>query len=430
MSDGVRSLLIHGLAALKAKDFLEARRYLEWVLRLDADEEQRIEAWLALAEMTTDPKEKRNFLEEVLSRDPGEMRARRALAILDGKLKVEALFDPDKKVETVVEVEQATGARRFICPQCGGRMTFKPDGMTLTCEYCETRQKLSTPRQMTDRMGAGEDFMITMSTAKGHLRPVARRTFICQGCGMSFVLPPQQITLTCPHCASAYVVDSGEVETILPNGVIPFSVDESQVKRLLRAWLARNPGQKDVRVTAGVGVYVPVWAFDISGSIDWRGMRQAERKLTTGQLLFGGPQRREWESVKGDHPLLRGNVLVLAAGKWPEACLPALAGFDLTQVAPYDDGYLANWPAETYQLAVGDASLQARQRVLQEEQASIRAQLGGQVRDLTFSSAGMVVDSFRLLLLPVWLVTMTVDGKKVMAVVNGQNGDIFSERWM
>ena len=295
MSDGTRDLLIRGLAAMRAGDHLEARRYMEWVLRLDPDDQQRIEAWLALAELSSDPVEKRNYLEEVLARDTGEARARRALAILDGKLKVEDIVDPDRVAQPVVEVEQATGARRFICPQCGGRMTFKPDGKTLTCEYCETRQSLSIPRQMSEQANAGEDLPIAMATASGHLRPAARRTFTCQGCGMAFVLPPQQLTLTCPHCASAYVVDAGEVETILPNGVIPFGVDEPQAKRLLRAWLERNKLLNGARVTSGAAVYVPVWAFDLSGSIGWRGMRQGERKVSTAELLFGGGRRREWE---------------------------------------------------------------------------------------------------------------------------------------
>ncbi len=427
MSDGVRDLLIRGLAAARSKEFFEARRYLEWALRLDPDEEQRIEAWLALAEISSDPKEKRNFLEEVLARDQGDARARRMLAILDGKLKAEDVVDPDHLAQPVVEVEQATGARRFICPQCGGRMTFRPDGKSLICEYCESRRTLSIPRQDNEQASAGQSFTIAMATARGHLRPAARRTFTCQGCGMNFVLPPQQLTLTCPHCASAYVVDSGEVETILPNGVIPFGVGETQAKRLLRAWLERTPALKGVLVTGGAAVYVPAWAFDLSGSIGWRGMRQAERKLSTAELLFGGGRRREWETARGDHPVLRGNVLVLAAGKWPEACLRVLQTFDLSQVAPYDDGYLANWPAETYQLAVGDASLQARQSVLLEEQAIIRAQLGGQVRDLTFNSAGMIVDAFRLLLLPVWLVKMALGERKLTAVVNGQKGDVFGE---
>ena len=109
MSDGARDLLIRGLAAMRAGDHLEARRYLEWLLRLDPDEQQRIEAWLALAEMSTDPVEKRNYLEDVLARDTGEARARRALAILDGKLKVEDIVDPDQVLQPVVEVEQATG---------------------------------------------------------------------------------------------------------------------------------------------------------------------------------------------------------------------------------------------------------------------------------------------------------------------------------
>lgn len=431
MSDNTRDLLVRGLAAFHAKEYPEARRYLEWMLRLDPDEDQRVEAWLTLSEMSSDPAEKRAYLEDILVRDMGNMRARRALAVLDGKLKPEEMVNPDSVIQPLVEVEPATGARRFICPQCGGRMTFKPDGKSLTCEYCESRQRLSSARQRTEQSVIGQDFTIAMATAKGHLTPATARTFTCQGCGMGFVLPPRQMTLTCPHCASAYVVDSGERQTILPNALIPFRVDEEQAKRALKAWFDRNlPDKiKMVKVTSGVALYVPVWAFDLSGSVGWRGMKHSERKPSTAELLFGGGgARMQWVAASGDQPVLRGNVLVLAAGKWPEACLGALRAFNLDETAPYDEGYLANWMAETYTLSVGDASLQARQQVLVEEQGRIRASLGGQVRDLSFISSGLVVDSFRLLLLPVWLATYTWNEKRFQVVINGQNGEVFGQK--
>jgi hypothetical protein len=225
------------------------------------------------------------------------------------------------------------------------------------------------------------------------------------------------------------VVDSGERETYLPNALIPFRVDEAAAKRALKDWLDRTLLDKAVKVASGAALYVPVWAFDLSGSVGWRGLKQSERKPSTAELLFGGGRRGvQWVAASGDQPVLHGNVLVLAAGKWAEACLGALKAFNLDEAAPYDEGYLANWAAETYTLAVGDASLQARQQVLLEEQAHIRAGLGGQVRDLTFISSGLVVDSFRLLLLPVWMAIYTLGEKRFQVVINGQSGAVFGQK--
>ena len=45
MSQSARDLLVHGIAAAKAKDLREAHFYLEWVLQTDADRRQQIDAW-------------------------------------------------------------------------------------------------------------------------------------------------------------------------------------------------------------------------------------------------------------------------------------------------------------------------------------------------------------------------------------------------
>ena len=106
--------------------------------------DQRIEILYWLSEATLEPAEKRRCLEEALAYNPGDMRCRRALALLDGKLKPEEIVNPDQVVQPAAALDpQKAAARRFICPQCGGRMTFAPDGKSLTCEYCESRQSLA-----------------------------------------------------------------------------------------------------------------------------------------------------------------------------------------------------------------------------------------------------------------------------------------------
>src|SRR5690348_448290 len=91
MSDEARELLVYGVAAAKANSPLEARNYLEWVLRTDADLEQQAEAWYWLSTLSNDPGEKRSCLESALAASPDYPEARRDLAILDGRLRAEDL---------------------------------------------------------------------------------------------------------------------------------------------------------------------------------------------------------------------------------------------------------------------------------------------------------------------------------------------------
>lgn len=92
-----RDLLVHGIAAAKAKEFDEARRYLERALNTDPDFDQRSEIYGGGTEqISTDPVEQRRLVEDILANQPTESRARRKIAILDGRLKPDKIVDPDR----------------------------------------------------------------------------------------------------------------------------------------------------------------------------------------------------------------------------------------------------------------------------------------------------------------------------------------------
>src|SRR5512142_3343418 len=96
MSDATRDLLVRGIAAFKARDFGEARHYLEWLLRLEPPMDQRLDALMCLVEISHEPAEQHSLLEDALALNPADPRARRRLAILDGRLDPAKVVDPDK----------------------------------------------------------------------------------------------------------------------------------------------------------------------------------------------------------------------------------------------------------------------------------------------------------------------------------------------
>ena len=136
-SDYDNDLLREAIANIKAKDFSLARRYLERALDIADDHETRIWANYWMSQITDDLQEKRKYLEEVLAAEPTHPEARRALALLDGKI-----VNPDALPAQSTETQNAK-ADRFACPKCGARMVFDGDGRTLVCEQCTSTQALN-----------------------------------------------------------------------------------------------------------------------------------------------------------------------------------------------------------------------------------------------------------------------------------------------
>lgn len=410
MSDTTRDLLIRGIAAAKCGDYSEAQRYLNWMMRYEPSMEEKKEAWYWLSESTDDPAEKRSYLEEILSYDLWDARARRQLAILDGKLKEADIINPDTIRNEITSQPEKTQAHRFTCPSCGGRMTYTPDGQSLTCEYCDSRQTLAVKTRAIE--GAPEqDFILGLATAKGHLEAATIREITCKGCGATFAMPPQNMSQICPYCQSAYILDlAASKEVMLPNCLIPFKINADQARLALHAWFTHQSFDERPRVSRGQGVYLPAWCFDLGGTITVR--CQIEK-------------RNVWISHVEDRIIQRQNILVLATKRLPEPLLAAMTCYDLDGLVAYDARYLSNWLAETYQISMGDASLNAREIAYNLEKQSIPLSFDFNFRDISFSSANMLVESYQLVLLPVWVTSIIFkDRRSYPLLINGQTGEV------
>ncbi|HSQ39189.1 MAG TPA: hypothetical protein VLM78_03435, partial [Anaerolineales bacterium] len=118
-----KDLLRTGIIEAKTGHRDAARRYLDRAIYSLSDHDELAEAWFWMAQVTDDPQEKRNAIENCLAHDLQHARARRMLAILEGKLREDEIVDPDH-LPPAPEGLRAADADRFMCPKCGGRMAF------------------------------------------------------------------------------------------------------------------------------------------------------------------------------------------------------------------------------------------------------------------------------------------------------------------
>jgi hypothetical protein len=202
--------------------------------------------------------------------------------------------------------------------------------------------------------------------------------------------------------------------------VLPFQFDREKAAERMREWLARRLFcPRDLAHNATIsrlqGIYSPFWTFDLGGAMDWRAMVSEHNGQTT-----------QWVSMTGVHLIAADDLLVPASRSVPQDWANTLFDFNTEALVPYSADFLAGYTAEVYQITLEEASLFARQRVLQaaRTQEEVDSLSGKRYRDFVMNSAGMTVDSFKLVLLPLWQGTYRYKEKTFPLAMNGQSGTV------
>jgi len=419
-----KDLLRTGIIEVKAKHKDSARRYLDRAIYSLSDHDELAEAWYWMAQVVDDHKEKRDAVMNCLAHDMQHARARKMLAILDGKLKENEIINPDQ-LPQVPEGLRAANADRFMCPKCGGRMAFSPDGQSLVCDYCTRHQAMGfSPKSPEEK-----DFVTAMATARGHGKPLNEQVFHCEGCGSEFLLPPSQISANCIYCNSPHVVNWESTDDLLaPDGVLPHQFSKRQAVKYLVSWVEGNNIDPEKRVEMPRGLYLPLWTFDIGGEIDYMAeMYNSDNDEGNVVTLIGNSSQRQGvKRISDTYPVMVDDLPVPASRKLSAVFLKLIPTFELTDVKPYDPRFLADWPAEVYDIPMAEASLDARKQAYAKYKEDLPYKINA-TQIVHSSSASMAIESFKLVLLPVWMTELPFDGREHLILINGQNGVVASD---
>jgi hypothetical protein len=164
-----------------------------------------------------------------------------------------------------------------------------------------------------------------------------------------------------------------------------------------------------------------VWLFELGGEVAYTG-EVVEQRAARGYRQLG----TERVQVSDRYPVALRSVPIPGGRRLSAPLIRLLPGYQLGALQAYDPRYLADWPAELYDVSLADASLDARSQgyaLIQREMAVRLLPL----KVLSTGSAGLVIDSFRLALFPVWATEITLDGRRCLVLINGQTGEVYGD---
>jgi hypothetical protein len=423
VSESARDLLVRGIAAAKAGEAREARFYLEWVLRNDPSSEQRTEACLWLSDLSTEPGEKRSWLEEVLAIQPGEARAQRRLALLNGDLRADEVVNPDSLPETAPPAGEVP-VLQVDCPSCGAVLLALAGVPRLGCAFCgevfapgEAGATLrATPgsrrgrrggRKQLAKAGAG-NLVIELARLRGHrpARPV--RSVTCRGCGAAFLVPTEKPSLICPYCRTSHVVDEADTSSqMAPDFLLPVQVDRAQAQASLERW-AKERELDPARIELD-GFYLPFWAFEIAGEI-------------TAREIYEDPEQIGKVVTQADRLPLRVSLCVPATQRHPQLLGAVAQATPADSAVAFEPLLLSGWLAEAYQIPLSQAAILARGEAVERVRSEARGWFRGRS---SYDTSGIFVEDFRLLLIPLWLGRLAEAGDAPVCV-HGISSQVYS----
>lgn len=323
--------------------------------------------------------------------------------------------------------------QKYPCAACGAQAQWNPAKQALVCGFCGT----VTPFTVDS---AGEVRELDLAAA---LRDVPdgdrgwmaeKRTVQCQSCKAVSVFDPERVGQNCDFCGSPALVPYDEIKApIRPESLLPFKVTEPSVREQIRRWyagkwLAPNALRTKAMVDRVHGVYIPYWTFDAHAVCPWRAeaghyyytteqYRDKEGRLQTRQI-----RHVRWEPASGEVRHFFDDEPIPGTHGVSHHLLRQVEPFPTGELIPYSTAYLSGFVVEHYQVVLLEAANHSQEQMKGKLREMSAAQVPGDThRNLeiypTFSG-----QTFKHVLVPLWLLTYTYGGKPWQVVVNGYTG--------
>jgi Zn finger protein HypA/HybF involved in hydrogenase expression len=334
-------------------------------------------------------------------------------------------------------MSETVALSRFACPACGGEANWNPARQKLVCPFCGTESPAAI-----DASGAivEHDLVRALRGITDDKRGFDSelRQVRCQSCRAISLFDPRRQAQNCEFCGSTQLVPYAETKTgFRPESVLPFKVSEADARDRIRAWygklwLAPSALKRKALTDTVRGVYLPYWTFDARFAAAWTAdaghyYYTTETYSEGGQTRTRQVQHVRWEPAAGRLDHFFDDDLVCASVGVHPALLRAIEPFPTTELRPYDPGYVAGWVVERYQIDLVAAAQHARDVMDAKVRDLCAAKVPGDTQRNLQVRADYGGQTFKHILVPVWLLSYNYGSKAYQCVMNGVTGTVRGE---
>ena len=332
--------------------------------------------------------------------------------------------------------QQISAREKHACPACGAQAEWNPAKQLLVCPFCGAESPYEGHK--AGGVVAELDLLKMLRELPAEQRgwDTARRSVQCQSCKAVMVFDPAKVGKNCDFCGSPALVDYEEIQSpIRPQSLLPFKISQTDVRDRMKRWyegrwFAPNAFKHKSLVDQLHGLYVPYWTFDAQVHCPWQAeaghyyyttetYRDGQGRMRTRQV-----RHVRWVPAAGELDHFFDDEPVPATKGVDHRLLRQVEPFPTQEVVPYDTAFLSGFVVERYQINLEQAATASQEQM----HNALEQMCGQQVPGDTYRNLQIQpqysAQTFKHLLLPIWLLTYTYGPRTFNVVANGYTGEI------
>ncbi|WP_422858351.1 DNA helicase PriA [Flagellimonas sp. S174] len=323
------------------------------------------------------------------------------------------------------------------CINCGAELKYKPGTTNISCDYCGHQETISV-----DPNGFEELELYPYLSEMGAQRHSEEISMLhCKNCGANQHVEENYKSLHCVYCSMPLVLeDLYKEEWILPGAVLPFQIDQQKSHQIFKRWVqqlwfAPNNLKKaalDPQFTKGL--YLPYWTFDAQLNASYRGQRgeyyyETKRvRNSQGKMVTQRVRKTRWYPVSGQVSGFVDDTLVEASKQRKGRVPSKIAMWNLKLLQPFNSSFLRGFVTEKYTIPLKQGHLAAKGEAEQIAKRWCRQDIGGDTQRISHMDMQLSEETFKHILLPVYVSSYRYNAKEYNFFVNGENGTISGTR--
>jgi DNA-directed RNA polymerase subunit RPC12/RpoP len=343
-----------------------------------------------------------------------------------------------------------TSATTLPCAQCGAELSFHPGQARLKCEYCGHTQVIEFSADAAVIEYDLNDAITRYLGQVRHMEQSGQRQVKCEDCGADIIVAAGSTTARCDYCGGKRIIEEElPPEVLRPEALLPFKFDSANAVERFRKWLSGGDGfwgrlwvrlvrpsalQQRASVDDLHGIYVPFWTYDSNAHSNWTAQAGYYYYVTEhytdsqGKRQSRQVRKIRWRWTSGSRRDHFDDWLVCASRQYYRGDLQSLMKqiepFPTKALVPYDDKFLAGFRAEVYSLDLKAGWNIARDGMQAECYARCGRDVPGDTHRFLEVRTSYFGQSFKHVLLPVFVMGYRFKDKQYNVLINGSTGEV------
>lgn len=318
------------------------------------------------------------------------------------------------------------------CANCGAELKYKPGSNQLDCDYCGYEEFIEESKSSLEELELKHYLDVVGN--KAHTETIS--LLHCKNCGANQHVEENYKSLHCVYCGEPLILeDILDEGWILPGAVVPFQLDTKKARQIFKKWVRSkwfvpNKLKRASLDPEGVhGLYIPFWTFDCNLFAEYKGERGTYYYVTQTYSTSKGTKRRRvrktrWSSASGTVNGFIDDILINASEKKRRKIPSQISTWNLKALVPFNQKYLSGFVTEKYTISLKDGHHFSFQKAKEIAYSWIRKDIGGDTQRIHNTDIKISNETFKHILLPVYISSYKYSEKEYHFYINGQTGNI------